>query len=176
MRNNSNGKPPLTGCDLLKAGSDSLGLRLSQEQVDAFFTYLDLITLWNSRFNLTSIRKPETIIRLHFLDSLALAHFLDPEKRLMDLGSGAGLPGIPIKIFYPDKQVVLVEAHNKKANFLREVSRKLGIKAIRVVGERAEKLNLQEIGSFNEVVTRASGPIVNLIKISAPSYHQVEVV
>ena len=168
MPDNPNISQESTGWDLLATGSKSLGLCLSQRQIDAFRTYLDLITLWNSRMNLTAIREPEAIIRLHFLDSLAIVRFLAPDERLLDLGSGAGFPGIPIKILYPDKQVVLVEAHGKKANFLREVIRKLKLKKIQIVGERAEKLSPREIGFLKELITRASGPLENLLRIAAP--------
>lgn len=153
---------------LLIKGTKSLGLVLSQKQIEAIFDYLNLLLLWNSRFNLTSIRSPEKILRLHFIDSLAIVKFLNPKSRLMDFGSGAGFPGIPIKIIYPEKELHLVEARRKKANFLSEVTRHLGLKGVHVHTKRGEKIRPQEVGLFSELVTRASGTLQDFLRISAP--------
>lgn len=154
--------------DLLLEGAISLGLTLSQNQIDTFFSYLSLLLTWNSRVNLTSIKNPTRIVRLHFVDSLAIAPFISPIGRILDVGSGAGFPGIPLKIISPKKEVILVEPQRKKANFLREVIRSLKIVGMEVVEERAEKLNPQKIGLFSEVVTRALGSPDLFLRISYP--------
>lgn len=155
------------GQELLLKGATDLGLGLSHQQVTAFSSYLSLLFSWNSRFNLTSIKAPALITRLHFIDSIAIAPFILPSGRIMDVGSGAGFPGIPLKIVFPAKEVFLVESQRKKANFLRAVVRSLGLEGVHVIEARAEKLSTQEVGLFSEVVTRAFGSLERFLKISA---------
>ena len=156
------------GRELLLEGTRYLGLSLSQKQIDSFSSYLSLLLIWNSRFNLTSIKTPTLIIRLHFIDSLAIAPFIRPTGRLLDVGSGAGFPGIPLKIISPKKEVILVEPQRKKANFMREVIRTLKIDGMEVVEDRAEKIDPRMIGLFSEVVTRALGSPDLFLRISFP--------
>jgi 16S rRNA (guanine527-N7)-methyltransferase len=89
--------------------------------------YLELILKWNARTNLTAIRTPEEIVRRHFGESLFAGTHLEPCKTLLDFGSGAGFPGIPIQLLRPEIQITLAESQNKKASFLREVVRTLGL-------------------------------------------------
>src|SRR5580698_9229322 len=89
--------------------------------------YLDLLLKWNARTNLTAIRSPEDIVRRHFGESLFAAQHIEPHSTLLDFGSGAGFPGLPIAILRPDIQVTLAESQNKKATFLREAVRTLGL-------------------------------------------------
>ncbi len=110
--------------------------------------YLDLLLKWNARINLTAIRAPEEMVRRHFGESFFAAAILYPGKlppgeTLIDFGSGAGFPGLPIKIFAPELQVTLVESQNKKATFLKEVIRALGPKGIQVHLGRAEDSGLK---------------------------------
>src|SRR6266436_3195406 len=91
-------------------------------------TYLDLLLKWNARTNLTAIRDPKEIVRRHFGESLFAARHIAPETRtLLDFGSGAGFPGLPIALLHPEIQVTLAESQNKKATFLREVVRTLAL-------------------------------------------------
>ena len=96
-----------------------MGLKLTTTQLERFLSYLAILQIWNSKINLTSIIDPFSIIRLHFIDSLAIAPFVSSEGRVLDIGSGAGLPGIPLKIVLPQKETLLVEAQRKKVNFLK---------------------------------------------------------
>jgi len=160
--------PSLQQCrELLVRGADSLGIALSQLQIESFLSYIDLIQFWNSKFNLTAIRSTPLIVRHHFIDSLAIARFTDPEKRLMDMGSGAGFPGIPLKIISPDKEITLVDAQRKKINFMREVVRALNLKGAEVIEARAEELNPSKNGLFGETVSRAFGSLDQFLQISA---------
>ncbi len=152
---------------LLLRGTDALGIALSQKQVENFLSYIDLIQLWNSKFNLTAIRSTPLIVRHHFIDSLAIAPFTNPDKRLMDIGSGAGFPGIPLKIIFPDKEITLVDSQRKKINFLREVVRFLDLKCIEVVQARVEELSPSQNGLFGETVARAFGSLDQFLQISA---------
>ena len=154
--------------DLLIVGARAVGLRLTNNQLEKFFSYLSLLQTWNSKINLTSIKDPSSIIRLHFLDSLAITPFISPNSRMLDIGSGAGLPGIPVKIALPQKEVVLVESQRKKANFLKEVGRMLGVKGLHIVEGRAETFAPEDIGPFREIVTRALGTLKQTLRIAAP--------
>lgn len=114
--------------------------------------YLDLLLKWNARTNLTAIREPEEIVRRHFGESLFAAEHLGPCTTLLDFGSGAGFPGLPIAILRPDIQITLAESQNKKATFLREVVRSLGLKA-EVWAGRVE--TMPESRQFDTVTLRA---------------------
>lgn len=114
--------------------------------------YLDLLVRWNSKTNLTSIRDPEEMVVRHFGESLFIATHLPTCKTLLDLGSGAGFPGLPIQIFLPDLTVTLAESQNKKATFLREVVRHLGLRT-EVWADRAE--NMPPLRRFDAIVLRA---------------------
>ncbi len=115
-------------------------------------TYLDLLLKWNARTNLTSIRDPEEIVRRHFGESLFAARHLGSCDTLLDLGSGAGFPGLPMALFHPEIQVTLAESQNKKATFLREVVRTLSLKT-EVWPNRAE--SLPSAHQFHTVTLRA---------------------
>lgn len=114
--------------------------------------YLDLLLKWNARTNLTAIRDPEEIVRRHFGESLFAAQHLTPCETLLDLGSGAGFPGLPIALFCPQIQVTLAESQNKKATFLREVTRTLNLNT-EVWPHRAESLSPSR--QFHTVTLRA---------------------
>jgi 16S rRNA (guanine527-N7)-methyltransferase len=129
-------------------------------------SYLDLLLKWNARTNLTAIRDPEEIVRRHFGESLFAARHLDPKaSTVLDLGSGAGFPGLPIAIFHPEIQVTLAESQNKKASFLREVVRTLGLKT-EVWANRAELLPATR--QFHTVTLRAVDNMVAAIAAAEP--------
>ena len=122
---------------------------LSPLQLDHISTYIDLLIRWNSRINLTAIRDPEEIITRHFGESLFAARHLFPATAcvrttapgcLADLGSGAGFPGIPIKLWAPDIALILIESNSKKATFLREVVRSLTLTNVDIQNTRAETI------------------------------------
>jgi 16S rRNA (guanine527-N7)-methyltransferase len=120
------------------------GAVLSDSQLRAFRAYLDLLVLWNSKVNLTAVRGPEEIVTRHFGESLFAAGILFPQsiaQSVVDIGSGAGFPGIPIKIWNQQADLTLVESNQKKAVFLREVARTLKIDKVSVEVDRAERLS-----------------------------------
>jgi len=126
---------------------------LHEMQLRAVSTHLDLLLRWNERVNLTAVRQPEEIVTRHFGESFFLArHLFPPDWRgsAADLGSGAGFPGVPIAIYAPDAQVTLIESNNKKATFLRELTRALGLAGISVFAGRAEDSSFEAVP---EVVT-----------------------
>ncbi len=119
---------------------------------DQLSVYLELLLRWNARTNLTAIRQPEEIVRRHFGESLFAARFLGECGTLLDFGSGAGFPGLPIQLFRPDIAVTLAESQNKKATFLREVIRTLGL-ATEVWSGRVEAM--PPVRLFDVVTLRA---------------------
>ena len=126
---------------------------LSGEQVQRFEAYLDLLVRWNARMNLTAVREPEEIVRRHFAESVFAAQQIpNKTKTLLDFGSGGGLPGIPIAICRPEISVTLAESQGKKAAFLREAVRTLGLGA-EVWDRRVEQMPPERV--FDAVTLRA---------------------
>src|SRR5271165_4572545 len=138
--------------------------------VEQLQLYLDLVLRWNARMNLTAVRDPEQIVTRHFGESLFAAHVLnqhiDNPKTLADVGSGAGFPGIPIKLLLPDIELTLIESQSKKATFLREVVRALKLEKANVFCGRAEEwedqadvVTLRAVEKFERVLPVAAGLI-----------------
>ncbi len=136
-----------------------LGLRLTQAQLEAFQWYADALLAWNEKVNLTAITAPGEIEVKHFVDSLTclLAMDLNRGDRLIDVGTGAGFPGLPLKILRPQLQVVLVESTYKKVQFCRHVVAGLKLEAVDVVHSRAEDLGNDPVHRqvYDWVVARA---------------------
>lgn len=142
------------GLHTLGVGGEDVAARLLE--------YLALLLRWNGAYNLTAIRDPREMLVKHLLDSLSMHRFVDNE-RMADLGAGAGLPGIPLAIARPGLQVTLVESAGKKARFMREVKRQLGLDNIEVVEGRAEALDRP--GGFDCLVARALGTLGMILDI-----------
>src|SRR6266581_8003725 len=124
---------------LFVQGLRQLDTKVTDEQVDQFLRYRQELLDWNARFNLTAITDPDEILFKHFLDSLSLLSVYDkPEARVLDIGAGAGFPGLPLKIVRPQWQVVLVEATRKKVAFLQHMIETLQLKNVEAVHARAE--------------------------------------
>jgi 16S rRNA (guanine527-N7)-methyltransferase len=161
---------PAEGNRLLTQGAESLGIALSSRQLDQFRTYLTLLDKWNQHINLTGIRSHRQIILKHFLDSLTPVPFLSEDKRLLDLGTGAGFPGLPIKIVHPNQPVTLIEASAKKVSFLKEATRQLKLGPVFIcqtyLGE--DPHHLWETDLFDIVVSRAVGKTINLLTAADP--------
>ena len=144
----------------LEAGLETLGL--PRTLAPRLLDYLALLARWNQAYNLTAIRDPREMLVKHLLDSLAMAAFVRDE-RLADLGTGPGLPGIPLAIAHPGLQVALVESNGKKARFLREAVRALGLANARVLESRAEAVD--EPGGFDVVTARALDRLAGILAV-----------
>ena len=144
----------------LEAGLDALAL--PRALAPRLLDYLALLARWNQAYNHTAIRDPREMLSKHLLDSLAMADFVDDE-RLADLGTGPGLPGIPLAIARPGLQVALVESNGKKARFLREAVRTLGLSNARVLESRAEAVD--EPGGFDVVTARALDRLAGILAV-----------
>ncbi len=118
---------------ILQTGAQALGITLTPGQIDQFLIYRDLLKHWNRRWNLTALRSDSEIIIKHFLDSLLPLPYLPDRASLLDIGSGAGFPGLPLKIARPSLSVTLLESSGKKISFLKEVARNLQLKDLAVV-------------------------------------------
>jgi 16S rRNA (guanine527-N7)-methyltransferase len=123
---------------LLASGAHDLGIDLSPDQIDRFSRYADRLIEWNARFNLTAITEPREIVIKHFLDSLSATRSVPPAARVIDVGAGAGFPGLPIKIAWPAISLTLLEATRKKCEFLRAMIGELHLTNVFVVNARAE--------------------------------------
>ena len=150
----------------LKELAEKNGIYLNEEQLKKFEKYLELLSKWNRVYNLTSIRKKEEIITKHFLDSLTLVKIFErtgisiEDKKIADLGSGGGFPGVPIKIYYGNKiDMYLIEAVQKKCIFLEMLRRKLELD-YKVLCDRAENIDQK----FDIVLSRATGDTFDVLK------------
>ena len=144
----------------LEAGLDALAL--PRALAPRLLDYLALLARWNQAYNLTAIRDPREMLSKHLLDSLAMADFVDDE-RLADLGTGPGLPGIPLAIARPGLQVALVESNGKKARFLREAVRTLGLANAQVVEARIEAVDAP--GRFDAITARALATLPKILEL-----------
>lgn len=157
-------RPPMTAEQLL-----SVMPELSAEETDKFIKYYNLLLEWNRRVNLTRIVSPEDVARKHFADSVLGKDLIPEGARVVDVGTGAGFPGIPLKIVRPDIELVMVDSLGKRVNFLRELCSELGI-AAEAIHARAEDAardpKLRE--SFDAALSRAVAPMNVLTELTVP--------
>ena len=142
------------------------GTDLNADQLAQISTHIDVLTKWNAKMNLTAVRDPEEMVRRHFGESLfAARNLLESADRITaaDVGSGAGFPGVPLKVYAPGVQMTLIEAHGKKATFLREVIRGLKLTDINVFQDRADRWErtadlvvLRAVEKFEEILPAAA--------------------
>lgn len=148
--------PPLSA-DVIKRALGEFQLHLSADQVASIQRYMTLLLAWNEKVNLTAIRDPIEVLYRHFCESMYAAVAVPLQSgRLADAGSGGGFPGLALKIARPELQVFLIEANVKKATFLAEVARELGLSETRVMVSRYEDLG-EEIAPLDFVCSRALG-------------------
>jgi 16S rRNA (guanine527-N7)-methyltransferase len=157
--------------DLLVAGAKALGLHLGGSTVAAFQAYREDLIRWSQRMNLTALTTPAQIVQQGFLDSLACAPLLPPTAgRVIDIGSGAGFPSLPLALIRPDLEFTLVEPSRKKVSFLRHVTRKLSLTHVHVRPSRAEALSgepeMHE--AFDAALARAVAPLSEIGRMVLP--------
>lgn len=119
--------------------SKDLGVRFSVKQTEQFFEYMNLLIEWNEKMNLTAITEPDEIILKHFIDSITILRELEDGSKLVDVGTGAGFPGIPLSIMNPTLKITLVDSLNKRLIFLQEVVNRLKLENIEIIHARAEE-------------------------------------
>jgi len=158
--------------EILQRGAEDIGLYLGPRQLEAFLLYSGELSRWNRKMNLTRVREGIDLIAKHFLASLAFTAAFPRELplRLADIGSGAGFPGIPIKVMCPHLHLTLIEASRKKVSFLRHICAILDLREIEAVRARAEELAADRgyRGRFDVAVVRAVGNREDLIEMVGP--------
>ena len=151
--------------------SKNLGIKITAEQAAKFQKYMELLVEWNEKLNLTAITEPEEILEKHFLDSLTTLLACKPKdgSKVLDVGTGAGFPGVPIKIVRPDLQVTLLDGSNKRLNFLGELCSELGVECRRV-HKRAEEAGLDKAmrENYDIVIARAVAQLRVLCEYCLP--------
>lgn len=135
-------------------GSQALGIELSEQQQELLLKYVDLLQKWNKAYNLTAVREPLAMVTYHLLDSLTMVEcFKGGPQSVIDVGTGAGIPGIPLAIMFPNSHFTLLDSNGKKSRFMQQAKIELGLKNVDVVNSRVE-LFRPEVG-FDIVVSRA---------------------
>lgn len=147
--------------ELLASGLLKLNQDLTEHDRKRLLTYVALLAKWNQTYNLTAVREPEKMVTHHLLDCLAVLPHVDGESTV-DVGSGAGLPGIPLAIARPQWQVTLVESNHKKASFLRQVKMELMLTNVMVHGGRVEELQ----SKFDLVISRAFAELGEYLRLA----------
>lgn len=156
----------------LKEDALQFGVELNEEQLSQFLRYYEMLIDWNEKINLTAITEFEEVLKKHFLDSISIGRFLkqDEKASILDIGTGAGFPGIPIKIAFPETKITLLDSLNKRVNFLNEVIKELSLDNISALHGRAEdfakKEDMRE--QFDFCVSRAVANLSSLSEFCLP--------
>lgn len=149
---------PLAGP--LAAGCDAMGVALDADQQARLLAYIDLLHKWNAAFNLTAVREPAAMLSRHILDALSVLPHLGPEA-VLDVGTGAGIPGIPLAIARPGQPFVLLDSNGKKTRFVRQAVQALGLEHVEVVQSRVEQYRKPS----PQVISRAFAPLPEMLRL-----------
>lgn len=154
----------------LKEEAMQFRIELSEKEQDNFYNYMKLLLDWNEKINLTAITEPKEVITKHFVDSLSIVRHINENDRILDIGTGAGFPGIPIKIVLEKNEITLLDSLNKRINFLNEVIEKLDLKNIQAVHGRAEEFNKIDKNreNYDIIVSRAVAKLNVLLEYMLP--------
>lgn len=155
---------------MLNTELNYLSINLSDKKLEQFYTYMNLLIEWNKKMNLTAIVEENDIIIKHFLDSLTISKYINSNHKIMDIGTGAGFPGIPLKIVYESININLVDSLNKRIIFLNEVINTIDLKNISAIHSRAEDLARVEEHreKYDIVVSRAVAKLNILLEYMMP--------
>lgn len=145
----------------LQSGVDLLGIDCQVDQIHKLLDYLDMLERWNKAYNLTAIRDPMQMIDLHLLDSLAILSHIQDSKAIIDVGTGPGLPGIPLAIMNPEKSFTLLDSNGKKTRFLFQVVADLGLDNVTEINTRVEQFKPATL--FDTVLSRAFSSIPDML-------------
>lgn len=149
---------------ILVSGLQSLNLSQAEGKIEQLLGFIKLIEKWNKAYNLTAIRNREDMVRLHVLDSLAIVPFIEG-KRVIDIGTGAGLPGIPLAIYLPEIKFTLLDSNAKKTRFVQQAILELKLKNVSVCHNRVEQYHPEK--SFDTVITRAFAGLSDIVELTA---------
>ena len=156
--------------NLFSKFAEDYNLKLNENIISNFYQYMNLLIEWNEKINLTAITDPKEIIIKHFIDSLTIAGKIKDNSSIIDVGTGAGFPGIPLKIYNETLDVTLLDSLNKRTIFLQEVVNKLNLKNIKIIHGRAEDLarDKQYREKYDYSVSRAVAPLNVLVEYLTP--------
>ena len=154
--------------ETIVAGAREYKIHVQPGQVEQFARYANILNEWNQKINLTTIVDPLEMAIKHFLDAILPYDYIKPHKRLLDVGSGAGFPGMALKIMLPALQVTLVEATRKKVNFLKHVIRELGLEQVEAIHSRIENLNQHVKPEYDVIVSRAFSDLPKFVQLAVP--------
>jgi 16S rRNA (guanine527-N7)-methyltransferase len=149
---------------LLVTGLEALKLTLPENQIEQLLNFIKLIEKWNKAYNLTAIRSRQDMIRLHLLDSLAVLSYIKGHK-VIDIGTGAGLPGIPLAIALPQTEFTLLDSNAKKTRFVQQAVLELKLKNVTICHQRVEKFHPET--AFNEIITRAFTNLSDMVQLTS---------
>ena len=154
----------------LKEEAMQFGIELSEKEQDNFYNYMKLLLDWNEKINLTAITEPKEVITKHFVDSLSITPYINENDRILDIGTGAGFPGIPLKIVLEKNEITLLDSLNKRINFLNEVIEKSDLKNIQAIHGRAEEFNKidENRENYDIIVSRAVAKLNVLLEYMLP--------
>ena len=154
----------------MQENSKVLGFNFSVEQLEKFYKYMNLLIEWNEKMNLTAITEPNDIILKHFIDSITINKYIENNAKVVDVGTGAGFPGIPLSIIRPDLQITLVDSLNKRLMFLQEIKKELELKNIDIVHARVEEIgqNKNYRETFDIATSRAVANLSTLSEYLVP--------
>ncbi|CAA0116694.1 Ribosomal RNA small subunit methyltransferase G [BD1-7 clade bacterium] len=144
----------------IAAIASRLSLKLTETQIDQLSSYIQLLAKWNKAYNLTAIRNVDEMLDRHLLDSLSIGAYIDGQ-RLIDVGTGGGLPGLPLSIVYPDKHFTLLDSNSKKTRFLKQVVMELNLPNVDVVHSRVEAFQPENL--FDAVLSRAFASLEDMV-------------
>ncbi len=160
----------------LKQGSQALGLNLSEESLTLLLKYQDALVLWNKPYNLTAIRDPKEMLVKHLLDSLSILNDL-PKGRLLDVGTGGGMPGMIIALCQPERDCVLLDSNGKKIRFLKQFIADLKLKNVIAVQTRVENEDsINELGQFDVITSRAFASLTDFVDAAQPYMHEKSII
>ena len=157
----------------LEKSLETLEINLSELQMERMAGHAAELVTWNQKMNLTAIKEPFEVAEKHFFDSIAVASFLENATSLADIGSGGGFPGIPLKIMNPELNIILIDASQKKINFLKHVIRRLKLENIEAAHARVEDLKSDKafFNRFDAVISRAFTDLGRFVDLSLPLLH-----
>lgn len=155
--------------DELVSGLSSLALPIEDSQLEQLLNFLLLIEKWNKAYNLTAIRNRQDMVALHLLDSLAIAPYISG-RRAIDIGTGAGLPGIPLAIYMPEVSFTLLDSNSKKTRFVQQAVLELGLKNVSVCHSRVENYQPEQL--YDVITTRAFAELSEIMKLTSHLLHK----
>lgn len=150
--------------------SDEIGIQLNEKQIEKFFKYMNLLLDWNKKINLTAITDMDDIILKHFIDSITILKYINGENKIIDVGTGAGFPGIPIAVMKSDVEITLLDSLNKRILFLENLSKELDLRNVEIIHGRAEDFGKNTLSreKYDIAVSRAVANMSTLVEYLLP--------